>query len=114
MALLKHIKKISLLAEEYSSIDFKFSEDTINMACEFLSNQKAVENSKQLPFRFLSAYTMIPINIFSKKIKQALDLAVKYCIKNLNISSRIAVFSDVSGSMYSEISNKSSVRYVDI
>jgi len=114
MALLKNLRKISDLANDYAYTDRKVADDLIEMAYSFLTNDKAIENSKQMPFRFLSAYRNLPINVYTNRLKEALNIAASYSVRNVQLSDRIAVFADVSSSMNSKISDKSTVANIDI
>lgn len=90
-------------------------DEAVELLCSFISNEKAVANSKQMPFRFLSAYKSVPVwTIYTKKVKSALSKAALYSVKNVAISDKIAVFADVSSSMTRDITEKSSIRHVDI
>lgn len=75
-----------------------------------LSNKEEVLKSKQLPFRFLSAYKNLPLGATSK-VRDVLEDACEYSIENLpKIPGKTVIAIDTSGSMWSTISNKSDVR----
>lgn len=84
-----------------------------------LSNAEQVAKSKQLPFRYLAAYREIEkVNsTHTAALMNALEAAVKSSAANIegfDENTRVLLASDVSGSMWSPISQKSSVRNFDI
>ena len=73
-----------------------------------------VRRSKQLPFRFLSAYKSIR-DIGGSRALDALELAVSESVMNMPVFRGTTVIAvDVSGSMSSRISDKSEVRCGEI
>lgn len=107
---------------------------TVKAVCDRLTDPEQVKRSKQLPFRFFSAYKQlnamlgqesywsdIPvitdpkesgiINQFRDAVEEAFDVA---CAKNVEMPGVTAIFSDHSGSMDSPISEKSTVSQKDI
>ena len=69
-------------------------------ALSYLQNPRAVENSKQLPFRFLSAYKMLQKENFSGDVLDAIENAMTTSIENLpRFTGRTFVMTDNSGSM---------------
>jgi len=89
--------------------------------CSYLSNEKAVYNSKQMPFRFYSAYKIITENSRShdpfviKQYLAALNTAIRYSVKNLTkIDGRTMVVVDTSGSMSSAVSQHSTMTCAEI
>ena len=93
--------------------------ETLNTVYDTLSSEHAVLQSKQLPFRFLSAYKEIKDLVLTenKFIIEALENAVAYSAKNIkyfNEDESVLLACDVSGSMQSCISAKSSIEYYDI
>lgn len=91
----------------------------VDLVAKVLSDQKEVMNSKQLPFRFLSAYREVKALNRAKAgvILDALEDAVAISASNIkgfdsNVSVLIAC--DVSGSMQTPISPKSKVLNYDI
>ena len=81
--------------------------------------EKAVANSKQLPFRFLSAYRELKAldNGRVGKVLDALEEAVLFSAANIagyDEDTKVVVAADVSGSMSSTISAKSKIRNYDI
>ena len=84
-----------------------------------LSDAEQVEKSKQLPFRYLSAYREIEkVNsVHTSMLMNALEDAVKNSAANIegfDENTRVLLASDVSGSMWSPISQRSSIRNYDI
>jgi len=91
----------------------------VKKVCVYLSDEKAVANSKQLPFRFLAAYREIKdLNSeFVSMILNALEDAVMVSAKNIkgfDESSNVLIACDVSASMQKVISPKSKVMLFDI
>lgn len=79
-----------------------------------LENAEIVKKSKQLPFRFLSAYKSVK-NISGSKVLDVLENAVDASIENLpRISGTTVIAVDVSGSMRSKISEKSDIECCEI
>ena len=84
-----------------------------------LSDAEQVAKSKQFPFRYLSAYREIEkVNSTNTAmLMNALELAVKCSASNIegfDESTRVLFASDVSGSMWSSISQRSTIRNYDI
>lgn len=103
MALLRNLRNI--LNANPSNIDKVF--DTIQ-------NPEAVKRSKQLPFRYLSAYRELE-GIGGSRLFDVLENAVETSIDNIpKLSGTTVIAVDTSGSMSSYISQKSSVRCQDI
>lgn len=93
----------------------------IDPVIQHLTNPKAVRNSKQFPFRFLSAYkslerTDIKGDPFTRnKLQAAVMKALDLSVENLpRLQGRTFVTSDNSGSMENPLSRKSSIEYIDI
>ena len=88
----------------------------INKVYEKLANKDEVLKSKQLPFRFYSAYKELSKmgNITNKPLN-VLEKAMDYSVENMKrIPGRTAICIDRSGSMSSTISHDSDVRCNDI
>ncbi len=81
-----------------------------------LSDPEQVRKSRQLPFRFYSAYrTLSNEGLITPEIHKALETALTASIDNMDtIPGRTLVAVDVSGSMSSTISSKSDIRCSDI
>jgi len=84
-----------------------------------ISNIQAVKKSKQLPFRFLSAYNELQeigntsTGILLNALEDAMIVSAEN-IKGYDYDTSVLIASDVSGSMMSTISPKSKVQYYDI
>ena len=81
-----------------------------------IENPDVVRKSKQLPFRYLSAYKAIRDlpNVGSRAI-DALENAIEASIANLpRLRGTTVIAVDVSGSMHSPVSAKSEIRCVEI
>ena len=88
--------------------------DNLDEALNYISNPQAVKKSKQLPFRFLSAYQNIR-GVGTSKTFDALEDAIDASVENLpKIPGRTIIAMDISGSMSSTISSKSNIRCCDI
>lgn len=88
--------------------------DNIDKIYSKLSNKDEVLKSKQLPFRFLSAYKNLPEGSTSR-VRDVLEDACEYSIANLpKIPGKTIIAIDVSGSMTYRISEKSSVSCASI
>ncbi|MEM9987341.1 MAG: TROVE domain-containing protein, partial [Bacteroidota bacterium] len=110
MALLRNLRNI-LRAGVSSTV--------INQVADRLADPEQVRRSKQLPFRFLSAYRELETiqNGQVAMLLDALEEAVRVSIYNLNgfdAGTRVLLASDVSSSMYAAINPKSKVRMYDI
>jgi len=122
MALLKNLRNIMYICDKYASYDNSIedskeqAEVLMSSILEYLQNEKAVENSKQLPFRYLVAYKEIREipSRFTVEILKAIENAATFSIKNMKIDWTIAVFADVSWSMQERIAPKSSIMMLDI
>lgn len=78
-----------------------------------LEDKEEVLSSKQLPFRFMSAYREVPKN--SSRVLDVLENAIEYSVDNLpKLKGKTIIAIDVSGSMSSRISSKSDVMCCDI
>jgi 60 kDa SS-A/Ro ribonucleoprotein len=81
---------------------------------DMLRNEVVIRGSKQLPFRFYSAYTAIQ-GLGGSKMMDSLDIAAKYACGNVDkLPGRTVIVVDASGSMNSPISDKSDVRCIHI
>lgn len=86
----------------------------LDKVLEKLSDPEAVKRSRQLPFRFLSAYKNLPANA-GKKVMDALENAVAAACENVpKLPGRTVIAVDVSGSMSSNVSAKSEIRCCEI
>ena len=95
------------------------SPDCISQVADYLSNEQAVLRSRQLPFRFLSAYNEVQLidSQYTSYIMEALEDAIQisaHNIKGFDINTRVLMACDVSGSMFSPVSGKSKIQCYDI
>lgn len=110
------------------------SERHIKMVCETIADQDKVLKSKQLPFRYLSAYRALveptgrwgsyrgDVPDFVKgspyvtRLIEALETAISYSVANLPLfgSDNVLCATDVSGSMITPLNPRSSVQYFDV
>ena len=90
--------------------------DNIEKVWSYIENRNAVRKSKQLPFRFLSAYRELEgQRRMGSRGFDALENAVDASIANIPMLPRTTVIAvDVSGSMSSQVSSKSDIRCVEI
>jgi 60 kDa SS-A/Ro ribonucleoprotein len=110
MATLRNLRNI---------LEAEVSKEALEKACNYLANEKAVTNSKQLPFRFLSAWRELKDlkNGRVGKVMQALEDAVLCSAANIagyDEQTKVVIAADVSGSMQKAISPKSKVQNFDI
>ena len=110
MALLRNLRNI---------LQSNVSAEKVNIVASVLSNAEQVAKSKQLPFRFLSAYRELqkidsPDTPF---LMSALELAVKHSAANIagfDQDTSVLLACDVSRSMRQPVSPKSTVQCYDI
>lgn len=103
MALLRNLRNI-----------VKANPTNIEKVMKDIENPEKVKKSKQLPFRFLSAYKSV-YNIGGSKVFDALEAAIDASVDNLpHIPGTTVIAIDTSGSMGSAISAKSDIRCCDI
>ena len=82
---------------------------------KMLKDPKAVQNSKQFPYRFFSAYREIEDIPGSDKLQDAINDAMELSVANVPMFPGITfVASDNSGSMRSPVSDKSKVERIEI
>ena len=100
---------------------------------DLISDAEQVRKSKQFPFRFLSAYRAlnetIPMNLtrhgsgqkemnpLQKYLASSLEKALKVSVENLELfknTDSVLIASDVSGSMMTHQSEKSTITMMDI
>lgn len=86
---------------------------------DYLRNERAVLNSKQLPFRFLSAYRELQVckSGWTSVLLDALEDAVTISaqnIKGFDYDTKVVIACDVSGSMQKPISKNSKVLLFDV
>ena len=111
MALLRNIRNI---------VQSGVSTEAHQAAQAYLGNETAVLNSKQLPFRFYSAFKVLAnerdLDPFVKKgYMKALGLALSYSGKNIpTLKGRTVLATDLSGSMDQPISKDSTVTCKEV
>lgn len=110
MALLRNL--CNLLKAEVSA-------DHILKVGQKLSSEKAVQASRQLPFRFLAAYRELAKtpSLYATMLMTALERAVQVSARNItgfDSTTAIVVACDVSGSMQYPLSPKSKILRYDI
>lgn len=110
MALLRNMRNI-LMAN--------VSATHIKKVCDYLTDDKAVANSKQLPFRYLAAYRELKElrSNFTIMILNALEDAIQKSILNLkgfDENTSVLIACDVSSSMQKTVSLKSKIMLYDI
>ena len=104
MALLRNLRNIVQSGADYGK------------ALKVIADPVQVKKSRQLPFRYYSAYrTLHRAGLMNKKIHKALDAAIRNSVENLEvIPGRTLIAVDVSGSMGSPVSARSDVCCADI
>lgn len=110
MALLRNLRNI---------LEAEVSPQHIEMVCYYLSNARAVQNAKQMPFRFLAAYRELKSvnSSYTSAVMDALEKATLQSaqnIKGFDYSTSVVIACDVSGSMQKPISARSKVLLYDI
>lgn len=110
MALMRNLRNI---------LDANASAAHVKKVCDYLSDENAVENSKQLPFRFLAAYREIKKlkSEYVSMILNTLENAVVISAKNLkgfDESTSLLIACDVSGSMQKSVSPRSKILLFDV
>lgn len=75
-----------------------------------ISDPEQVKRSKQLPFRFYSAYK----NVTNQKVERAIAQAFEASISNVTLDGKTVVIVDLSGSMHSTLSDKSNIMYSEV
>jgi hypothetical protein len=110
MALMRNLRNI---------LEANVSTDCIEQVANYLRNEKAVLNSRQLPFRFLSAYNEVCLidSPYTSYILEALEDAIQISAHNIqgfDIKTRLLIACDVSGSMFHPVSSRSKIKCYDI
>lgn len=110
MATLRNLRNI---------LEANVSREAIDAVCAYLSDERAVAKSRQLPFRFQSAYRELKgvQHGLVSKVLEALEKAVLHSASNIagyDEDTRVVIATDVSGSMQRAISTKSKVQNYDI
>lgn len=103
MALLRNLNNI-----------IKANPENIETVYRIIEDPERVRKSKQLPFRFLSAYKAVS-SIGGSRVFDALENAVESSIENMEkLPGTTVIAVDTSGSMGGSVSEKSDVRCVEI
>ena len=103
MALLRNLRNI-----------LKANPDNLDVVLEKLGNPAAVKKSRQLPFRFLSAYKEVQ-EIADSRVLDTLESAVEASVENMpKLDGTTVIAVDTSGSMCSPVSGKSKVFCYEI
>jgi hypothetical protein len=110
MALLRNLRNI---------LEAGVSREAVAHVGRVLGNAHAVAASKQLPFRFLSAYREVKAvqSGHAALVLDALERAVAHAAANIrgfDESTRVVLAADVSGSMQRPVSARSKVQNYDI
>ena len=110
MALLRNLRNI---------LEAEVSKEALNKVCSYLSNPNAIAKSRQLPFRFLSAYRELKElkNGNVSMVLNALEDAVLQTAANIagyDENTKVVIAADVSGSMQTSVSARSKVQRFDI
>jgi 60 kDa SS-A/Ro ribonucleoprotein len=78
---------------------------------EYIRDPQRVAKSKQLPFRFYSAYKQ---RIGNTKVQRAIAQAFEASVTNVGLKGSSAILVDESGSMGGTLSDKSSITYAEV
>jgi 60 kDa SS-A/Ro ribonucleoprotein len=79
-----------------------------------LTDQKVIQNSKILPFRFFTAHNSLDDSV-PRAISEALETALEISFENMPmLEGRVCVGPDTSGSMSSLVSAQGKTRFIDI
>lgn len=110
MATLRNLRNI---------LEAGISPDAMSKVCHYLADEKAVRNSKQLPFRFLAAYRELKTidSPYLSTVLETLEEAVLVSAKNIKgfgFGTSVVIAADVSGSMQKPVSPKSKILLYDI
>lgn len=110
---------MALMRNLRNMIEAGVSWEAMKNVCVTLSDPNQVAKSKQLPFRFLSAYREVKMlkADYVSMVLNALEDAVVASAKNISgfdYKTRVLIACDVSGSMQKPVSAKSKVYLFDI
>lgn len=110
MALLRNLRNV---------LEAEVSNEALEKACAYLSNQKAVANSKQFPFRFLAAYRELAAvkSGHVATVLDALEKAMLHSAANIagyDADTRVVIAADMSGSMQTPLNAKSTVQRYEV
>ncbi|MBE9600540.1 TROVE domain-containing protein [Pedobacter sp. MC2016-24] len=115
----KKIGYMAMIRNLRNILEANVSGKHIEVVCAYISNETAVLKSRQLPFRFLSAYREISKLKFNytSLVLTALEDAAMCSAKNIKgfgYDTSVVIACDVSGSMQKPVSAKSSILLYDI
>ena len=110
MATLRNLRNI---------LNYNVSANHVGKVAAYLANPYQVAKSKQFPFRFLSAYRELEQvqSGYTSILLDALEKAMMASAANIqgfDVNTRVVIGSDLSGSMSTRLSAKSSLQYVDV
>ena len=94
----------------------KAEPDNINDIYDMIRNKERVIKSRQLPFRYYSAFKILADEgIGTSKVYDVLEEAIKYSTENIQkLPGKTFMSTDVSGSMGSAVSRNSSISCAEI
>lgn len=94
----------------------KNNPDNINRVYDALSNEERVLKSRQMPFRYYSAFKVLAEEgLGTSKVYDVLEKAIKHSTKNIErLKGKTFISTDVSGSMGSKLSRKSDMTCAEV
>jgi len=96
----------------------KASKDKVREVCDMIRDQDRVKKSRQLPFRFYSAWKKLSEDGVAGPgfgfVGDALETALEHSIGNIKLPGRTCVICDVSGSMTNPLSERSHITMKDV
>ena len=110
MAVLRNLRNI---------LEAQVSNEALAKVCDYLADERAVARSRQLPFRFLSAYRELKTVQDGRTglVLDSLEKAVLCAASNIagyDEYTKVIIAADVSGSMQTPVSKNSKVLNYDI
>jgi len=97
------------------------AQKAIDIACAKLADADVIASSKMMPFRFVQAAQEVDkVEGCSLKqraqVQRALEMALQHAaVRNMpQLAGKVACFTDLSGSMFTPVSAKSSMKLVEI
>lgn len=114
------IPKMGYMAKLRNLKNFLEQRVELDAVIKHLTNEKAIKNSRQFPYRFYSAYKMIDrmgvIDPFAKaQTLKALNEAMNKSVENIpRLEGKTAIFVDLSGSMKDNPSKMSDITMKEI
>jgi len=107
LVLTNKIGYMALLRNLNNILKYKCSDEVIAHAASRLSDKEEVLKSKQLPFRFVTAYKNV---IGNRVLTDALTLALEHSVGNVaNLPGKTLIAVDTSGSMSGDPISKASI-----